>query len=304
MKFFFMVLIVLGLINMLAFYVYLKKVRKLKIKTSHKTFFINRKNTNTFFFNYWLDKILFTYKYYSRNFKSIARGMKVKIALLYVIAFLAGLYINNLYIKINDIIAAVTLLLLCVLFFYKKGEKKLRTEFEDGFAEALNVINSALSSGNTILYGIDKCGEKISGIVGDEFRMISRRLSIGEEPQQIFLDSYDHLPYREYYFFIIAVLININGGGQVKEVMSRLSKLITDSKVMERKKLAKTAEARMSVKVLACIPIGFTFILKILSPENFDILINHPTGQIILYCSIASVFFGLFIIWNMMNKAV
>ncbi|EHI7576296.1 protein dehydratase, partial [Salmonella enterica] len=152
--------------------------------------------------------------------------------------------------------------------------------------------------------GINKCGEKISGVVGEEFKMISRRLSIGEDPQQIFKDSYEHLPYREYYFFILAVLININGGGQVKEVMSRLSKLITDSKVMERKKYAMTAEARMSVKVLACIPVGFTFILKILSPENFDILINHPTGQLILYYAIASILFGLFIVWNMMNKAV
>ncbi|EEJ5144046.1 protein dehydratase, partial [Salmonella enterica subsp. enterica serovar Hadar] len=137
-----------------------------------------------------------------------------------------------------------------------------------------------------------------------EFKMMSRRLSIGEDPQQIFHDSYEHLPYREYYFFILAVLLNINGGGQVKEVMSRLSKLITDSKVMERKKYAMTAEARMSVKVLACIPVGFTFILKILSPENFEILINHPTGQLILYYAISSVLLGLFIVWNMMNKAV
>ncbi|HFE6988902.1 TPA: type II secretion system F family protein [Salmonella enterica subsp. enterica serovar Newport] len=302
MKYFFMMLIVLGTINMLAFYIYLKKIRKLRTELVHREILLKRENKNIF--TIAIAKLLFVYNDFSRKMKSVTRGTKLSTALPYFLALISGIYLNMQYIKLNNYIAVLLLLLSLVFVFYKKGQKRLRSEFEDGFSEALNIINSALSSGNTILHGIDKCGERIPGIVGEEFRSISRRLSIGEEPQRIFYDSYEHLPYREYYFFILAVLININGGGQVKEVMSRLSKLITDGKVMDRKKYAMTAEARMSVKVLACIPVGFTFILKVLSPENFDILINDPTGQWILYYAIASILFGLFIVWNMMNKAV
>ncbi|ELB7687846.1 type II secretion system F family protein [Salmonella enterica] len=302
MKYFFMMLIVLGTINMLAFYIYLKKIRKLRTELVHREILLKRENKNIF--TIAIAKLLFVYNDFSRKMKSVTRGTKLSTALPYFLALISGIYLNMQYIKLNNYIAVLLLLLSLVIVFYKKGQKRLRSEFEDGFSEALNIINSALSSGNTILHGIDKCGERIPGIVGEEFRSISRRLSIGEEPQRIFYDSYEHLPYREYYFFILAVLININGGGQVKEVMSRLSKLITDGKVMDRKKYAMTAEARMSVKVLACIPVGFTFILKVLSPENFDILINDPTGQWILYYAIASILFGLFIVWNMMNKAV
>ncbi|HFE6724867.1 TPA: type II secretion system F family protein [Salmonella enterica subsp. enterica serovar Newport] len=297
-----MMLIVLGTINMLAFYIYLKKIRKLRTELVHREILLKRENKNIF--TIAIAKLLFVYNDFSRKMKSVTRGTKLSTALPYFLALISGIYLNMQYIKLNNYIAVLLLLLSLVIVFYKKGQKRLRSEFEDGFSEALNIINSALSSGNTILHGIDKCGERIPGIVGEEFRSISRRLSIGEEPQRIFYDSYEHLPYREYYFFILAVLININGGGQVKEVMSRLSKLITDGKVMDRKKYAMTAEARMSVKVLACIPVGFTFILKVLSPENFDILINDPTGQWILYYAIASILFGLFIVWNMMNKAV
>lgn len=302
MKYFFLMLIALGTINMLAFYIYLKKIRKLRTELVHREIFVHRDSKN--FFAIAIAKLLFVYNDFSRKMKSVIRGTKLSVAIPYFFALISGMYLNIQYIKLNNFIAVLLLLFLLLVVFYKKGQKRLRSEFEDGFSEALNIINSALSSGNTILHGIDKCGEKIPGIVGEEFRSVSRRLSIGEEPQRIFYDSYEHLPYREYYFFILAVLININGGGQVKEVMSRLSKLITDGKVMDRKKYAMTAEARMSVKVLACIPVGFTFILKVLSPENFDILINDPTGQWILYYAIASILFGLFIVWNMMNKAV
>ncbi|ECM4346216.1 protein dehydratase [Salmonella enterica subsp. enterica serovar Newport] len=302
MKYFFMMLIVLGTINMLAFYIYLKKIRKLRTELVHREILLKRENKNIF--TIAIVKLLFVYNDFSRKMKSVTRGTKLNTAIPYFLALISGMYLNIQYIKVNNYIAVLFLFLSLLFVFYKKGQKRLRSEFEDGFSEALNIINSALSSGNTILHGIDKCGERIPGIVGEEFRGISRRLSIGEEPQRIFYDSYEHLPYREYYFFILAVLININGGGQVKEVMSRLSKLITDGKIMDRKKYAMTAEARMSVKVLACIPVGFTFILKVLSPENFDILINDPTGQWILYYAIASILFGLFIVWNMMNKAV
>ncbi|VFS48736.1 Flp pilus assembly protein TadB [Budvicia aquatica] len=141
-------------------------------------------------------------------------------------------------------------------------------------------------------------------MVGPELKIISRRLSIGEDARSVLLDSYQRLPYREYYFFILAVMININGGGQVRDVMSRLAKQISDAKIMDRKKFAMTSEARMSVKVLALIPVGFIFIMNFLSPENFDILINTETGQYILYYAVGSVCLGLAIIWNMMNKAV
>lgn len=302
MKYLFLMLIILGLINIFAFYIYLKKVEKIKTEKSRRNIFINKNSKSIYIV--LIDRVLFIFSEYKRRVISIIRGAKLNIAVPYLFVFCIGMFINTEYIKFNKFAVAIILIVFLLVVFYKKGQKKLREEFEDGFSEALTIINSSLSSGNTILYGIEKCGQKISGIVGEEFKMMSRRLSIGEEPQQIFLDSYEHLPYREYYFFILAVLLNINGGGQVKEVMSRLSKLITDSKVMERKKYAMTAEARMSVKVLACIPVGFTFILKILSPENFEILINHPTGQLILYYAIASVLFGLFIVWNMMNKAV
>lgn len=302
MKYFFLMLVVLGMINMLAFYIYLRKIRKLRTELVLREVLIHQNSES--FFGIAIYKLSFAYNDLLREMKSVARGTKLSAVIPYFFAIIFGMYLNIQYVKLNNFSAAILLLLLLIVVFYKKGKKRLRSEFEDGFSEALSIINSALSSGNTVLYGIDKCGERIPGIVGAEFRSISRRLSIGEEPQRIFYDSYEHLPYREYYFFILAVLININGGGQVREVMSRLSKLITDGKVMERKKYAMTAEARMSVKVLACIPVGFTLILRVLSPENFDILINDPTGQWILYYAIASIMFGLFIVWNMMNKAV
>lgn len=301
MTLFFIILVVLGTVNFLAVLIYYKKVKKLD--GGQQRFHISTKKNN------WNSQLFERLKQAItgdvRSEKSTYRNMKPKDAFLFIGLFLAGVYINFVFFKFNIIIASLLLLILLTYVHYKTSQKKQRSLFEIEFSEALNIINSSISSGNSIVVGITQCGNKLSGkVVGPELKIVSRRLSIGEDVNAVLMDSYERLPYREYYFFILAVMININGGGQVREVMTRLAKQISDAKITDRKKLTMTSEARMSVKVLAMIPIGFIFALNFLSPENFDILINHESGKYILYYAVGSVCLGLAIIWNMMNKAV
>lgn len=136
----------------------------------------------------------------------------------------------------------------------------MRLEFDVQFSEALNIINSSIRAGNSVIQGIEQCGQKIDGVLGDEFRQISQRLEIGEDAESAFMASWRRLPFSEYYFFIITVQLNMKGGGQVKEVMSRLGTLISNARVLEKKKYAMTSEVRMSIKILTAIPIfSFSF---------------------------------------------
>jgi len=212
------------------------------------------------------------------------------------------IYVNAEYLQFDLIIIMPIVFLLTIYLLYVRSKKNMRQQFESTFSEALNIINSSLRAGNSVIQGIGECGQKLEGVLGDELRQVAQRLEIGESPENVFMDSWRRLPYREYYFFIVTVLINMKGGGQIREVMSRLSSLISSSRVMERKKYAMTSEARMSVKILAAIPVGFLIFIKFQSPHNMDILLHHPTGQMMLYYSIGSILFGLFVVWLMMNK--
>lgn len=233
-------------------------------------------------------------------------GRQRSVFLLHVVVIIlmqgGTLYLNAEYIQLEPLIVQPVVLLLTIYALYLRSKKKMRQQFESTFSEALNVINSSLRAGNSVIQGIGQCGQKLEGILGEEFRQVAQRLEIGESPESVFMDSWKRLPYREYYFFIVTVLINMKGGGQIREVMSRLSSLISSSRIMERKKYAMTSEARMSVKILAAIPIGFLIFINFQSPQSMDILLHNPTGQIIFYYSVGSILFGLFVVWLMMNK--
>ncbi|WP_260863769.1 type II secretion system F family protein [Citrobacter sp. Marseille-Q6884] len=219
-----------------------------------------------------------------------------------VVVSCALLYVNSEFLQFNNLIVLVIGIISTIYILYMRQVKKSRRDFERDFSEALNIINSSVRVGRPVMQGFEECAQRINSDFGQEFRRILMRLDIGDDPERVFMEAYKRYPYSEFFSFVITVLINMKGGGQVSEVMSRLTQLISASKTLDRKKIAMTAEARMSVKVLVIIPVFFFFFLKFLAPENFEILVGTDAGRYILYYAVGSILFGLFLVWSMMNK--
>ena len=94
---------------------------------------------------------------------------------------------------------------------------------------------------------------------------------------------------------------NLQRGGQLKEVMTRLNRLMFDARAVDKKKYALTSEARASAKIVAAIPFIFLWLLQFLSPENYEFVMFDPAGRYILYYVLFSEFVGISIIWKLMK---
>ncbi|OON42170.1 secretion system protein [Izhakiella australiensis] len=183
------------------------------------------------------------------------------------------------------------------------GRLLLRRDFENRFPEVLAVVNAAVSAGNSIHQALGRCGKSVDGRLGETFHRIDRRLNLGEEPERVFKDAWQDHRYREFYFFVIVMLVSLERGGQLRVLIGRLSRIIINSKNMARRKAAMTSEARTSAKIVAAIPLLFFCGMKYFSPENFDFIVHDSTGQLILYYVIASETIGMIIIWLLVRRA-
>jgi len=183
------------------------------------------------------------------------------------------------------------------------GRSLLRRDFEDRFPEVLAVVNAAVSAGNSIHQALGRCGKTVDGRLGQTFHRIDRRLNLGEEPERVFKDAWQDYRYREFYFFVIVMLVSLERGGQLRVLIGRLSRIILNSKNMSRRKAAMTSEARTSAKIVAAIPLLFFCSMKYLSPENFDFIVHDEIGRLILYYVIASEAIGMIIIWLLVRRA-
>lgn len=119
MTLFFIILVVLGTVNFLAVLIYYKKVKKLD--GGQQRFHITTKK------NSWNSQLFERLKQAItgdvRSVKSTYRNMKPKDAFLFIGLFLAGVYINFVYLKFNIIIASLLLLILLNYVHYKSSQK-------------------------------------------------------------------------------------------------------------------------------------------------------------------------------------
>ncbi len=237
------------------------------------------------------------------------RNIKMQLgafALLKVLAYclivaLVSFYANNTFIRVNPLYALVIGQIVGIFSGLTILESRQQKEFEMAFPDALNMLASAVSSGESLMHSIIFVGKSLEGSVGEEFKRMGERLQMGESPDTVFRKSCNRFPYRSFQFFVITLRANMQRGGQLKDVITRLNRLMFDARAIEKKKYALTSEARTSAKIVAAIPFFFLFMLQYLSPENYDFVMNHPKGQPILYYMLISEAIGISIVWGLMR---
>lgn len=224
-----------------------------------------------------------------------------KLILFLTVLLFIGFQLNTRFIHGDLIIVTFTVVIAGLILSSLWLKKRKRKRFEEAFPEALNMLTSAISAGESIMHAIIFVGKSLDGDVGKEFKRMGERLQLGESPDEVFRKSCRRFPYSSFQFFIITLRANMNRGGQLREVMSRLNRLMFTARATDKKKKAMTAEARMSAKIVSAIPFFFLFMLQFLSPENYDFVMFDPGGRPILYYVLTSEFIGISIILLLMK---
>ena len=231
------------------------------------------------------------------NLLDLIKRVTVPIALVIVVQV-----INVNYIHFSSTIVLLAVTPLSYVLWYKILLKKRKKTFEIDFTESISSINGAISSGRTFLQAMDDYSKNNNNELAKEFGIITRRLNFGENPEVVFFDSWKVYPYKEYYFFIVAILLNINSGGRLREVLSKLQRSLASNTAMERKMLTLTSEMRMASKITGAIPFLFLILLKFINEENFNFIFDDPRGNVLLYYLLGSVGFGALVIKFLMRK--
>lgn len=225
----------------------------------------------------------------------------VKVIVFVMAVALLAVKINEQFFRVSITYVIIVMEVLAIIFGYLWLKKREKSQFEESFPDALNMLASAVSAGESIMHAIIFVGKSLEGEVGKEFKVMGERLQLGDTPDSVFRKSCHRFPYASFHFFVITLRANMQRGGQLKEVMSRLNRLMFDARAIEKKKYALTSEARTSAKIVGSIPFFFLFMLQYLSPENYEFIMFHPDGRSILYYVLVSEFIGISIVWSLMK---
>lgn len=227
----------------------------------------------------------------------------LKLVLFFVIVCALARFFNDSFFQGNIWLVTLIFILGCSFLAGQFLKSRRERDFEESFPVALNLMTSAVSSGESLTHAISYVGATLEGRVAREFANMGKRLQLGEAPEDVFRKACGRLPYPMFFFFVMTLRANMERGGQLKDIIQRLNKLMFNIRAIDKKKSALTAEARTSAKIVAAIPFIFMIVMRFFSPENYDFIMSDSRGRMLLYYMFASEMIGILIIWGLMRSA-
>jgi tight adherence protein B len=157
----------------------------------------------------------------------------------------------------------------------------------------------ALRSGLPISDAIINAGQEIGDPVGTELRTIESGMRLGRDLDELLWDIAKRIDVPEFRFFIIALSVQRETGGNLGETLSNLSDVLRKRRTMKAKARAMASEARASTAILGSLPVVVSMLLLLTSPNYIMILFTDVRGLFLIGVAATMLLIGVGIMTKM-----
>jgi tight adherence protein B len=182
---------------------------------------------------------------------------------------------------------------------YQRTRRVLK--FEEQFPEALALISRALKAGHTFTTGLSMVAEEMPAPIGHEFKLLYDQQNYGMAMPDALREFANRVPLLDARFFVTAVLIQRESGGNLAEVLDNIATVIRDRFRVKRQIRVISAHARMTGLVLIGTPPGLAFILLLINPDHLNKMLSTQLGIQLIVAAIVMQVLGSLIIQKLIR---
>ncbi|QDU64612.1 Bacterial type II secretion system protein F domain protein [Planctomycetes bacterium Pan216] len=187
------------------------------------------------------------------------------------------------------------------VFFMRK---RRLAKFGAQLCEGLELVARALRAGHSLAAGMHVVSEEMPDPIAKEFGRVWEEQNLGISIEQAMRNLAERVPNLDLRFFVTAVIIQRQTGGDLAEILDKIGYVIRERfKIMGMVK-ALTGEGRLSGVVLLALPFGLLLLMMQISPTYIRLLWTHPMGQKMSVFAIISMIFGALLIRKIVNIKV
>ena len=196
--------------------------------------------------------------------------------------------------QIFALIAAATAATLPFLFLLQRRSARMK-RFEEHFPEALDLLSRALRAGHAFQTTMGMIGDELDEPVGPEFKKTFEQQNFGLPLRDSLFQLSERVPLLDVRFFVTAVLIQRETGGNLAEILDNLGHVVRERFKIRRQVRVHTAHGRFTALVLLSLPAALGVALTFLNPEHMHLLFSERIGQMMLV--IAMVMQAIGFVW-------
>lgn len=176
--------------------------------------------------------------------------------------------------------------------------------FEKGFPEAIDLLGRAVRAGHAFTTGLEMVATELPEPVAGEFKTVYDEQSFGLPLRDALTNLAERLPIIDVRFFVTALLVHKETGGNLAQILDDLAHVIRDRFKLLGEVRARTAQGRLTAGILIALPPAMIILLKGMNPDYIDVLFTDPVGPYLLGGAALLQIIGSILLWKVVNIQV
>ncbi len=169
-------------------------------------------------------------------------------------------------------------------------------KFEELFPEAIDTLARAVRAGHAFTTAVELISSEIAEPVASEFRKLFEEQKFGLPVRDALLNLTDRVPLVDVKFFVTAVMLQRETGGNLAEILDNLSYVIRERFKIMRQVRVYTAQGRLTMLLLMALPPIIIIVMQLMNPSFIQPLFTDPLGHALIVGGITLQTIGYFVI--------
>lgn len=178
--------------------------------------------------------------------------------------------------------------------------RRLQTIAEQ-LPEAMDLIGRALRAGHAFTSALAMVGSEAPEPIAGEFKITSDEIAFGISTENALNNLAARVDSADIRYFVMAVIIQRETGGNLAELLDKLSGLVRDRFKLYAKVRVLAAEGKLSAWILTALPFCVAGAIHLMNPKYLSVLFTDPFGKRLVGMGLVMMVLGILAMWRIVK---
>jgi len=198
------------------------------------------------------------------------------------------------------VLAVAATAALFVLYLMRRRSQRI-SSFGEQLPDAIDIIVRGVRVGLPLTSAIALVAREMPDPVGTEFGMLADEIAFGLDVRSALANLYRRVGQADLLFLTVSIGVQAQTGGNLAEILSRLSRMMRNRANMRLKIRALSAEGRASAFTLSAFPFVIFLLINFISPDYYGAIRSNPIVGPAIYLGLLLLLVGNVIMYRMVN---
>lgn len=167
------------------------------------------------------------------------------------------------------------------LLVRSRVRKRLKI-LNEQLGDAVTMMSNSLKAGYSFFQAVDMVAQEMSGPIAEEFGILQKEVNLGLNTEKALENMVARVKSEDLELMVTAVMIQRQVGGNLAEVLDKITETIRDRVKIKGELKAITAQGRVSGLVISILPLILCFIIYMINPGQMSLLFTRPLGLLLV----------------------